>query len=53
MCGNLLQLKSIGFNKNADQERVVQQTFILDNKRYAYHDNYKVTPRQIIFISLF
>lgn len=44
MCGNLLLLISIGFNKHADLEGLVQQTFLLEKKRHAYHDNYKSTP---------
>lgn len=39
MCGNLLQLISIGYSTHADLE---QQTFLLKRKRYAYH---KSTPR--------
>lgn len=45
VCGILLQLISIGFNKHADLERLVQQTFILEKKIYSYHDNYKSKPR--------
>lgn len=45
MCGNLLQLISIGFNTHADLERLVQKTFLLEKKRYAYHENYKSTHR--------